>query len=322
MYEEQRNGELSSRRTARRRKERLRTEGPRPRKRIYYLLCEPASRPRPPPYDSLVAIVPPFSCADGISRPLVLAHATHPSCPRFPLRIHSPHLSPPTAMAGILHGARSVIFLYASCAPCYDLQRKYRTAKKSKKEMAAKEELITAQPNLYHHPSPMQTNPFWAEEIEAGPNFLKGSKPRSGLENQDGTRDGNKAASSGDLIAKKQVSDRNLTSASGGSATPSSPTVMGDSVSVIEPIDESRWNHKRYQREDEGLWGIDIRVDRLMAGQRFVIDALSSGSWPLLFLSLIISSYSKLTLCSRNISIQHALHHHSKYGRSYSEVLR
>ena len=124
----------------------------------------------------------------------------------------------------------------------------------------------------------MQTNPFWAEEIEAGPNFLKGSKPRSGPENQDGTRGGHKAASSGDLMAKKQLSDRNLTSASGGSVAPSSPTVVGDSVSVIEPIDESRWNHKRYQREDEGLWGIDIRVDRLMAGQRFVIDALSSGS--------------------------------------------
>lgn len=185
-------------------------------------------------------------------------------------------------MAGILHGARSVIFLYASCAPCYDLQRKYQTAKKSKKERAAKEELITTEPNLYHHPSPMQTNPFWAEEIEAGPNFTKGTKPRIGPENKDGSQ-GNlcagKAASDGSLV-KKGASGRNLTSASGRSVTPSSPTVMGDSVSVIEPVDADglKWNHKRYQREDEGLWGIDIRVDRLMAGQRFVIDALSSGT--------------------------------------------
>lgn len=202
-------------------------------------------------------------------------------------------------MAGILHGARSVIFLYASCAPCYDLKRKYRTAKKSKKERAAKEELISTQPDLYHHPSPMQTNPFWAEEIEAGPNFTKGNKPRSGPENQDGTRGASKeklnrkAASSGSLNKKGRGSDRNLTSASGGSVAPSSLTVMGDSVSVIETSQAQvdahgvKWNHKRYQREDEGLWGIDIRVDRLMAGQRFVIDALSSGSYTYLVLALM-----------------------------------
>lgn len=255
-------------------------------------------------------------------------------------------------MAGILHGARSVIFLYASCAPCYDLRRKYRTAKKTKKERAAKEELIATQPDLYHHPSPMQTNPFWAEEIEAGPNFTKGNKPRSGPENHDGTRGrskeklngtrgrskeklngtrgrskeklNGKAASSGSLIKEGHGSDRNLTLACGCSVTPSSPTVVGDSVSVLETsqsqvdADGLKWNHKRYQREDEGLWGIDIRVDRLMAGQRFVIDALSSGAYT--YLVLAVMDKKLIEMNSWDDCIQHPLHHNPEYGRSYTKV--
>lgn len=161
-------------------------------------------------------------------------------------------------MSGILHGAKSVVFLVLSCGPLYDAKRKYKQKKLSKKARAAKEQLVTDQPGLYHHPSPMQTNPYWAEEIAAGPTFIKGKKPGS-----------------------KQVSDRNLTSAGtkgDSSVASSNPTVGGDNGSVMEPVDDATWNHKLYQREDEGLWGIDIKVT-LKAGQRSVLDALNSGTF-------------------------------------------
>lgn len=131
----------------------------------------------------------------------------------------------------------------------------------------------------------MQTNPYWQEEIERGPNFeKKGGKKGTRRESRE----------------REMGSERELTSAGAssgpngdecGSATkdgikgehsvaPSSPTVAGDSRSILETSDDATWNHKLYQREDEGLWGIDIKVT-LKAGQRSVLDALNSGMlWP------------------------------------------
>ena len=208
-------------------------------------------------------------------------------------------------MSHILYGAKSVVFLIASCAPCYDAKRKFDQKKLSKRDRAAKNKLVTEQPGLYHHPSPMQTNPYWAEEIAAGPNFEKGKKPRSGM-SRDGSernlrsseRNLTSAGTGGGVSERasgnesKQTLDRSLTSPAPNagmrgdtSIAPSSPTVGADSRSVLgTTTDDATWNHKLYQREDEGLWGIDIKVT-LKAGQRSVLDALNSGKLSSLFLS-------------------------------------
>lgn len=173
-------------------------------------------------------------------------------------------------MSNILHGAQSVIFLYLSCAPCYDAKRRWTQKRVSKGDRAAKAQFVEEQPGLYHHPSPMQTNPYWAEEIERGPNFEKGGKKvrRESRERE---------------LVSAGESEGCATAMRGGrgeeSIAPSSATVAGDSGSQLDTPDDATWNHKLYQREDEGLWGVDIKVT-LKAGQRSVRHALNSGELP------------------------------------------
>lgn len=96
---------------------------------------------------------------------------------------------------------------------------------------------------LYQHPSPFSTNIYWMEEMALGP----------GPPQKKGTRDRDKG---------KAESSRALVS--GGAASRSTMGTSSDTV-VVDEIGErgeqerrsgDGWNKRRYQREDEILWGI------------------------------------------------------------------
>lgn len=139
---------------------------------------------------------------------------------------------------------QSAVFYFVACTPCSKIRHRQKAKAEAKKERAEKAKLVTEQPDLYQHPSPFNTNPYWESEIALGPSLPK------------------KAVS-------KNSSQRGLNSSGKDSDAPSvsectnvpfdSRTNFGDSSTFVPGSDaglSDDWNRKRgYQREDEELWG-------------------------------------------------------------------
>jgi hypothetical protein len=143
-------------------------------------------------------------------------------------------------MSWFLRGVQSAVFHYASCAPCtgYTDGRKRRRAARAARKVKAKLQL--EDPDTYQHPPPTGTNPYWEEEIRVGP----GPPPRRARRTNTGsTRVITTAGTQRSALSK------------------GSSSVEGDGADDMrlsdDTIDDDTWNHKRYQREDEDLWGVD-----------------------------------------------------------------
>ncbi|KAG4437387.1 hypothetical protein IFR05_007112 [Cadophora sp. M221] len=149
---------------------------------------------------------------------------------------------------------QSVAFYILSCSTCAKISHRRKAKIQAKRERAEKHELETEQPGLYRHPSPFSTNPYWTEEIMLGP----GPPPKKG---------GSKNASQRALNTARQGSSYAGSTAM-SSETPSSPTAVTEG----SRISGDGWNRKRYQREDEALWGHDIPGP----GQR-IMDAIAKA---------------------------------------------
>ncbi|OBT73942.1 hypothetical protein VF21_07470 [Pseudogymnoascus sp. 05NY08] len=152
-------------------------------------------------------------------------------------------------------GIQSVIFYVLSCSACSKISHRHKAKVEAKRERAEKQKLETDQPGLYHHPSPFNTNPFWDEEITLGP----GPPSR---------KNGSKNTSSRALHTAGNASSI-AASVAPSSQAPSSPTIVPED----QRLSGDDWNRKRYQREDEELWG----VDTIKAGQRRVRDAFATA---------------------------------------------
>ncbi|KAH7398424.1 hypothetical protein BKA66DRAFT_407802 [Pyrenochaeta sp. MPI-SDFR-AT-0127] len=141
-------------------------------------------------------------------------------------------------MAWFMRGVQSAVFHYASCAPCTgytDGRKRQKAAKLAKK---AREKLELEEPGAYHHPEPTGTNPYWGEEIAMGP----GPPPRRARRTNTGsTRAITTAGTQSSALSK------------GGSSFDGDPA--GDMRLSDDTLEDENWNRKRYQREDEDLWG-------------------------------------------------------------------
>ncbi|KAF2645273.1 hypothetical protein P280DRAFT_116053 [Massarina eburnea CBS 473.64] len=143
-------------------------------------------------------------------------------------------------MAWFLRGVQSAVFHYASCAPCTGFLDKKHRRKQAKQARKVRTKLQLENPELYHHPEPTGTNPYWHEEMSIGP----GPPPRR---------------------AKRTGSTRAITTA----GTQSSQVTQGENSFDAsrgdlrlseDTLDDDNWNRKRYQREDEDLWGTETIV--------------------------------------------------------------
>jgi hypothetical protein len=133
---------------------------------------------------------------------------------------------------------QSAVFHYASCAPCagYSDGRKRRKAARAARKI--KDKLQLEDPDAYQHPPPTGTNPYWDEEIRIGP----GPPPRRARRTNTGSTRGITTAGTQNSALSK-----------GGSSIDGADNLrLSD-----DTIEDETWNHKRYQREDEDLWGID-----------------------------------------------------------------
>ncbi|KAF2121365.1 hypothetical protein BDV96DRAFT_564131 [Lophiotrema nucula] len=143
-------------------------------------------------------------------------------------------------MSWFMRGVQSAVFHYASCTPCTGYMDRKQRAKRAKKERKAKQKLQLEQPDLYHHPEPSGTNPYWSEEIVMGP----GPPPRRARR----TNTGNTGKSSQRAITTAGTQSTGVSSIDVGQG--GDPTRMSE-----DTLDDDNWNRKRYQREDEDLWG-------------------------------------------------------------------
>lgn len=136
---------------------------------------------------------------------------------------------------------QSVVFYVLACTPCAKVRHRKKARDQAKKEREEKAKLETSQPDLYQHPSPFNTNPWWEEEINRGPSLPKKS-------------------------ASKNSSQRGLTSSGGDSNASVTEHVnpvgshlnIAPSTTVVSDDDalSDDWNRRKgYQREDEELWG-------------------------------------------------------------------
>ncbi|EUC32294.1 hypothetical protein COCCADRAFT_99064 [Bipolaris zeicola 26-R-13] len=148
-------------------------------------------------------------------------------------------------MAWFMRGVQSALFHYASCAPCtgYSDSRKRRKAAKEARKLREKLEL--EQPGAYYHPEPTGTNAYWSEEIAMGP----GPPPRRSRKTNTTQRTGSRG-----LPTRGTQSS---TLSKGGSSLDVDHAAENRLSDDTLDDDDETWNHKRYQREDEDLWGYD-----------------------------------------------------------------
>ncbi len=158
---------------------------------------------------------------------------------------------------------QSVVFYVLSCTTCTKIYHRRKAKQIAKRERAEKQAFETEQPGLYQHPSPFSTNPYWEEEIMLGPGPPK--------------RKGDKGGS-------KNGSSRALNTAGKGSSVASSGYVSTDPgssstmVATEQRLSGDDWNRKRYQREDEELWGHETQKPTQRIRDAFAKAESSVGS--------------------------------------------
>lgn len=127
----------------------------------------------------------------------------------------------------LYRGAQSAVFYYATCTPCAQSIDRRKRKKDAIRTQRLKEkgdpEVVTDQPRPFPQPTPFSTNQGWDEEITLGP----GPPARR---------------------------HRNIPRTDSWNTDQSSQLKKDKSGGLMHPIAE-RW--KRYQREDEPLWGQD-----------------------------------------------------------------
>lgn len=185
---------------------------------------------------------------------------------------------------------QSVLFYVVACTPCAKVRHRKKAKVQAKKERLEKARVEAEQPDLYRHPDPFNTNPYWSEEIMMGPSLPKKGKPRNdadksergltsaGADSGIGTRSSlaisNEGASAGarDIPTptqpRSQTPQSEPTAVASSGEEPGSPTLT-HTASVSTRDD---WNLQRYQREDEELWGHELS----WTGQK-LMDALKQA---------------------------------------------
>ncbi|KAI5862573.1 hypothetical protein GGS23DRAFT_82513 [Durotheca rogersii] len=147
---------------------------------------------------------------------------------------------------------QSAIFYFVSCAPCLQARHHQQSKALAKKEREEKARILAKNPGSYQHPDPFNTNPYWSEEIMMGPH-IESKKYQSGSKNISQKRLNSSGKENSSIAAS---SSTRVNSTSPGS---SHTVVVDDAKLSFSTTLSDDWNRKRYQREDEELWGHDQR---------------------------------------------------------------
>ncbi|KAK0630148.1 hypothetical protein B0T17DRAFT_506645 [Bombardia bombarda] len=154
---------------------------------------------------------------------------------------------------------QSAVFYFIACTPCTKVRHRQRARQKAKKEREEKARIVLEQPHLYQHPDPFNTNPYWSEEISLDATENSGTPGPEEAE-----------ASTTPKTAANPVHTPRVGS---------TPTVVPEEDAASATLSKTAsvstgddWNLKRYQREDEELWG-----EFSWTGQK-LMDAIKQAS--------------------------------------------
>ncbi|KAL8688046.1 MAG: hypothetical protein Q9224_004986, partial [Gallowayella concinna] len=154
-------------------------------------------------------------------------------------------------MSWFWRGFQSAIFFYVSCAPCHELAYRRRRRKGAARSKAEKE----MDQGLYTHPSPFSTNVYWREDMTMGP----GPPQKNGKSRREKERRRWGAGGVNSKEKQRGLMTGNSTETGASSAV---TVVAQNSLQGVAELEQERrsgdgWNRRRYQREDEYLWGFD-----------------------------------------------------------------
>lgn len=143
----------------------------------------------------------------------------------------------------LLRGIQSAIFYYISCSPCLE----YKYNKKRRREAKeASHAVVTTEPGVIRQPTAFETNEQWAEELILGPGPPKQWKPD-------------------EILAKVK---QKLKSSTQDTPRPSTDRRLSNTFENVKEslrtsLHPEKWNWKRYDREDEVLWGLGDKVTKI-----------------------------------------------------------
>ncbi|AEO65886.1 uncharacterized protein THITE_2065711 [Thermothielavioides terrestris NRRL 8126] len=189
-----------------------------------------------------------------------------------------------------LVAVQSAIFYFLACTPCHEFHHQHKTRQHAKRERQRKERIVMEQPHLYRHPDPFHTNPYWDEEIRMGPSLPKKRRGSEGIAKSlsqrrltAASRDGRPSIGTGSSVVVSMselgsiASPRPSTSPANAQGLASAPTVVPEEEPTSPALSKTAsistnadWNLKRYQREDEELWG----HESAWSGRHKLMDAI------------------------------------------------
>lgn len=146
-------------------------------------------------------------------------------------------------------GIQSAIFYYLSCAPCAEARYRKKRKQDAVRGRAERAALEAEMPDVYRHPSPSSTNPYWQTEIAAGPVLVSRGKKK-----------GNASASG------RQGVKTSYTQRSNESDVPSSLDLSQRNEAGTGSRDgrvDSRWQFQQFQRDDEPYSYASRSVERM-----------------------------------------------------------
>ena len=201
-------------------------------------------------------------------------------------------------------GTQSAIFYYATLSPCMEYNHKRKRRKEAKAAGKERAALELSQPDMIRQPMAFTTNRYWAEEIEAGPGPPKGRR-RDSLAGDlaqintktNGTQ---KPSSKGKQKSASANNPNTVTfiepgpSSASSSSEPIKPQVRTQRPSmdmkqsafdtlkgtILSSLSPETWNWKRYEREDEPLWGLNDAMSRMWDRARPSHNRSSSSGGP------------------------------------------
>ncbi|KAL8782726.1 MAG: hypothetical protein Q9213_005150 [Squamulea squamosa] len=155
-------------------------------------------------------------------------------------------------MSWFWRGTQSAIFYYVSCVPCFELAHRRRRRKGAARSRAEKEK----DQGPYPHPSPFSTNAYWQEDIALGPGPPRKKK---GQARRDKERKlwGNRGTNDTENQRGLMTANSTDTGASSADTVVAQNPVQGVTELEHERRSGGNWNRRRYQREDEVLWGFN-----------------------------------------------------------------
>lgn len=194
---------------------------------------------------------------------------------------------------GIAAALRSVWFYYIGCTPCRKIGHRRETRREAEREKTLKAKLEMNQPGLYRHPNPEGTNQYWMEDINMGPSLPKRGTNKNTSQKRLKSADTEATTERSDPFPADRATSIGSSTQFHSAETANSPTIVTDELEVRTTLSMSvgdsqdlDWNRKRYDREDEELWGHQMynragqRIREVMAKGRDTAGRLFDASRP------------------------------------------